>query len=326
MAILTIHGRKVDVDIERELDRYNWQRPKWSANRLLACSPFRYDSSPSFYVYTEDTATAFAGSWGDSGGIGDFAKGSFPFLLAYLMDVSEAEAIEYLFSEYATEWDGEEALVMDLSKMRIEKKQQPLGSSRLDKFKLRSPYLEGRGISEAIQQLMQIGYDMERKAVTIPYFLPDGRLANIKYRRTDSKIFFYEKDGLPVRTLVYGIDVIHKKKLSRAIITEAEVDAMYAMTCAKMGAIAVGTSKLSDEKVDMILRSPIEELLIAADNDDAGEGLKQQIIKKLGGRINLRIVEFPPKYKDLNDIKDAAELRSYIENAKAVGTTLNLLA
>jgi hypothetical protein len=67
MSKITINGVAVDVDIREELEQYEWDRPTWHADRLTAASPFRDDRTPSFYVYYEDTATAKAGYFGDSG-------------------------------------------------------------------------------------------------------------------------------------------------------------------------------------------------------------------------------------------------------------------
>ncbi|WP_230116380.1 hypothetical protein [Bacillus velezensis] len=67
MPTLILNGRHVDVDIRYELEQFEWTRPTWTEDRLLAASPFRYDRTPSFYVYLEDTASAKAGYWGDSG-------------------------------------------------------------------------------------------------------------------------------------------------------------------------------------------------------------------------------------------------------------------
>src|SRR5690606_41797674 len=88
------------ADIRTELGQYEWRRATWTDEKLVACSPFRDDHTPSFYVYLRDTPTAPAGSWGDSG-TGD--RGNFIRLCALLRHVSEGEAREYLKHQYGTE-------------------------------------------------------------------------------------------------------------------------------------------------------------------------------------------------------------------------------
>ncbi|WP_333558500.1 hypothetical protein [Bacillus glycinifermentans] len=104
MPTLTLNGRPVDVDIRYELEQFEWTRPTWTDERLLAASPFRYDRTPSFYVYLEDTATAKAGYWGDSGYYdAEYARGGFVKLLAFLREETEEETVEYLIDSYAPE-------------------------------------------------------------------------------------------------------------------------------------------------------------------------------------------------------------------------------
>lgn len=319
MAIIQVHGREIDVDIEKEISKYSWSRPKWRTDRLIACSPFRYDSSPSFYVYFEDTATAFAGSWGDSGG-GDFQKGHFTQLLAFLENCSEEEIVEYLLSEYASDWDGESKLEIDLSRLKMKTKERGLDMKLLDNLAITSEYLLGRGISYETQRYYNNGYDEEKNVVTFPYVTPNGRLAALKKRRTDSKMFFYAGGGIPMRELVYGIDLAYRDDHKIAIATEAEIDAEYAYEVTGILGIAMGTSSITDEKVSVIERSPIEELIIGSDNDEAGEKLKKQIIQKFG-MIRLYTIDIPEGCKDLNDMTPY-QLTEAIKNKKAVETSL----
>ncbi|WP_095021892.1 toprim domain-containing protein [Bacillus thuringiensis] len=320
MAVISIRGREVDVDIEKELDSFTWSRAKWGTDRLIACSPFRYDSSPSFYVYLEDTATAFAGSWGDSGG-GEFQKGHFTQLLAFLKDCSEEEVIDYLLEEYASDWDGESKLVLDLSRLKIRGKTYGLDMNLIEGFTGASEYLRGRGITDEVQALYNVAYDPDNKLVMFPYLTPNGRLAALKKRRTDSKMFFYAGGGVPMRELVYGIDLAHRDDITTAVLTEAEIDAMYATSCTGILGIGVGTSSLSDEKVSVIMRSPLEEIIIASDNDEAGEKLKRHIIAKLSGIVKFYEIDMPEGCKDLNDMTPE-QVREAIANKKALVPTL----
>lgn len=315
MAIVRVRGNNVDVDIEREINEFSWSRAKWRPERLIACSPFRYDTSPSFYVYFNDTTTARAGSWGDSGGTGDFKKGHFTQLLAFLRNETEYETEDYILSEYAREYTEDDELTLDLSHLRLYEKPKMLPSDYLKQFEGYSPYLKKRGIKDVVYRLMGIGYDPKSKSIVIPWFTPDGRLANIKYRRTDSKVFYYDK-GYPIRELVYGLNVIHDRNVKRAVLVEAEIDAMYVMSHGGIAAIAVGTSKLSDEKAEAIARSPLEEIIVIPDNDSAGEAMFQQAIEKLERYVSVKVARLPNWANDANDVKDTKKLRILIENAK----------
>lgn len=321
MSIIRVRGHNVDVDVEREVNEYTWFRAKWRPDRLIACSPFRYDSSPSFYVYFRDTPTAKAGSWGDSGGSDEYKKGHFTKLLAFLRNETEYESEDYLLSEYAREYTEEDELKLDLSHLRMHSKPEMLPQDRIKKFEGYSSYLKKRGVKDVIYRLMGIGYDPKSKAVAIPWYTPDGRLANIKYRRTDSKIFYYDK-GYPIRELVYGLNIIHDRNAKRAVLVEAEIDAMYVMSHGKIAAISVGTSKFSDEKAEAIARSPLEEIVIIPDNDVAGEEMLRQVTGKLRRYVRIKVARLPRGAKDANDVKDPTQLRNIIGNAKKNGLSL----
>ncbi|WP_431819287.1 toprim domain-containing protein (plasmid) [Bacillus thuringiensis] len=321
MAIISIRGRDVDVDIEKELEDYNWYRAKWSADRLIACSPFRYDSSPSFYVYLQDTASAFAGSWGDSGGSGGHQKGHFTQLLSFLRDCSEEEVIEYLLEEYASDWDGTTKLEIDLSRIKMKEEVRGLPMELIRGLSVFSPYLLNRGVCEKAQKYYTTVFDEEKQLVMFPYLTPNGRLAALKKRRIDSKMFFYEGGGVPMRELVFGIDLAHRDNHKIGIVTEAEIDAMYGYSVTGILGLGVGTSSLTKEKASVIRRSPIEELIIASDNDKAGEKLRKQIEECFSGEIRLYSIEFPDGCKDLNDMTPQ-QLTEAIANKKALAPAL----
>ena len=71
------------------------------------------------------------------------------------------------------------------------------------------------------------------------------------------------------------------------MLAEAEIDAM-SWREAGFEAIACGGAEWSLAKRDLILRSPIEELIIATDNDKAGEKLRRAVESSLIGRVAIR--------------------------------------
>jgi 5S rRNA maturation endonuclease (ribonuclease M5) len=333
MAIIRVRDFNVDVDIEKEIGEYTWYRARWMHDRLIACSPFRYDTSPSFYVYFQDTATAKAGSWGDSGGSEDYRKGTFVQLLAFLRSETIFECESYLLSEYAREYTEEDELIVDFSRLRIWEKRGALPKGELDQYEPPCDYLAGRGIAPEVEAEHDIKFDSKNNAVVIPWHFPDGRLANVKYRKTDSKIFFYHGEGYPLLELVFGLHLINRKGAKKAVLTEAEIDSMYVKSVTGIDAVAAGTSKLSDEKAEAIARSSIEEIIILADNDEAGEVLKEQAVEKLTRyNIRVKIGKLPHRYedpngdvievKDANDVKDANILNKSINEAETVGFSL----
>jgi 5S rRNA maturation endonuclease (ribonuclease M5) len=292
------------INIREELEEFEWTRAKWSDVQLMAASPFRYDNHPSFYVYLTDTPTAKAGSWGDRGALDpEYERGGFVKLLAFLRDESTEETIEYLSEKYGlANGNANETPKLNVPTLRQRlRNRQSLDESVLSPFRYRHPYLTGRGVDERVQRLMGVGYSKDSEAVTLPWRLANGQLANVKFRKTSGKAFWYAKGGVAIRDLIYGIDVLYRRKPSVALITEAEIDALTGMSCG-YASVATGGSAFNRTKADLLIRAPVDEYVIATDNDAAGRKLRSEIEKALRGYKRL-------SYVNLADVKDVNELR-----------------
>jgi DNA primase len=295
LPTIKIRSHSIDVDVRAELEQYNWTRPKWSSDKLIAASPFRYDQTPSFFV---NFTGEYAGCWGDSGAYdADWESGNFPKLLSFLRNESYEETEEYLLGEYGWQDESEDGNVKLIPiNLRIQRARQSLSTDILAKYTEDYTYLMNRGISERVQRQMGVLYDTQQKAAVIPWRLANGVLANVKYRKTYGKTFWYAKDAWPIRQLVFGIDQAQAK----TIICEAEIDAMSWME-AGYAAVAVGGASFNGWKRDIILRSPIEELLIVTDNDKAGGKLRKEIEVAMKGHVRVRQAYVRADCKDANE-------------------------
>ena len=299
MTIIKVRGRPVDVDLVAELEAFEWTRPRWTSDKLLAASPFRYDRTPSFFVNLSEGD--YAGAWSDSGYYDEeWKSGGFVKLLSFLRNETYEETEDYLLESYAADWSSGE-ISLKLPKLEIEKERRYLSEDLLSEYRYRHPYLEKRAIPDKIQRLYNVGYDRNRQAVVIPWYDARGRLANVKYRLIRGKTFWYEKGAVPIRELVYGLNVVHSRSIRSAVLCEAEIDAMSWASVGKFG-IAVGGVNFTDVQADMIKRSPIEHLIIAADNDKAGAKLVEQVERKMRGYVELESVDWRGiQAKDANE-------------------------
>lgn len=299
MANITLHGSGLDIDIADELSQYSWHRPRWSSDKLIAASPFRYDNTPSFYV------DLTSGGWSDSGAYDeDYESGNIAKLLAFLRDETYEETCEYLYEVYGVrkvDMGGNvEVKTIELAK---EHKRIDVPEDVLTPYLFRHPYLGGRGITDKVQRFMSVGYDKGSHAVTIPWRHPDGTLANVKYRKIQGKAFWYRKGAAPIRSLVYGIDKVYKHDLREVYVCEAEIDAMSCYTIG-VPAVAIGGASISDKQIGIITRSPIKRIIIAVDNDKAGGKLRKQIVDRLGKYVEVADIDRIDigLGKDINDI------------------------
>lgn len=310
----------MEIDIRAELEKYSWTRPRWSSDKLIAASPFRYDRSPSFFVRLEPYGDYPAGTWSDSGAYDDeWKSGGFTKLLSFLRNETYEETEEYLRGEYGWHDASEDGNVKLIPiTLRIQRARQSLSTDILAKYSEDYTYLKNRGISERVQRQMGVLYDRESRAAVIPWSLPNGQLANVKYRTVYGKTFWYQKGGRPIRELVYGID----RAGPTTVICEAEVDAMSWME-AGYAAVAVGGASFNEWKRDVILRSPIEELIIATDNDKAGGKLRREIETAMRGHVRVRQAYVRADCKDANEalVKyGVGSLRNAIETSEGCGS------
>jgi hypothetical protein len=344
--------KSMRIDVRAELEAFPWKRATWTPDKLIAASPFRYDSTPSFYVWLRDNPVtgARAGDWGDYGAADpEYRRGGFVKLLAFLRNETEEETSEYLRWKYGyggvvTVDPDELALDLSVTLRPPAEPYRPLDVRILDEYTAPHLYLSSRGISDEVQQMFRTGYSPRHRAATIPWFNADGTLGNVKYRRVAEKTFFYlalcEKcrsdvvkrlerryrcvscghtmeqpiTGRPIREMIYGLHLVYARNIRRAVLVEAEIDAMYLWT-AGIPAVAIGGSAFSDEKAELLRKSPIEELRVATDNDKAGANLKAQVIEKMAGYCELYDVRIPSGCKDINEVGSLEEVVSIVKEA-----------
>lgn len=275
MAIIEIEGVEINVDIREELEAFEWALPKWSSEKLIAVSPFRNERTPSFFVRLEPYGDFSAGVWSDSGAQDiEYKSGSFLRLLSFMRNETESETAEYLLEKYGA--TGANKLRLVMPNLYLRKTYTPIDSDVIEV--LPSPYLLSRGITADIQKSAGIGRSNHRGFVAIPWKSFDGNIANIKYRATRGKNFFYEKGGAPIRRLVYGIDTVTKRE--PVIICEAEIDAL-SWRVAGFQAVALGGVVFTDYQADLLRRTPATCYIACGDNDKPGQIFNKKIIDKM---------------------------------------------
>jgi hypothetical protein len=285
------------IDVRAELEHFDWANATWSDEKLIAASPFRHDNSPSFYVYfTEDRA----GFFGDSGAYDDdFRKGGIVKLLSFLRNETTEETLEYLDETYGTgELSEGDKIVLPNVSITPMRRHIAVPESVISDYDEDYTYLLSRGIDEDTQRKLGIKYNSMRDAIAIPWRHANGILGNIKYRKTRGKAFWYESRGAAIRELVYCLDLVYAEKAKKVYICEAEIDAASFWT---MGfpAIALGTSSMSPRQAELIAKSPIESIVIATDDDEAGDKVAGAIHATFNPSMKVTRVKFNGQ-KDAN--------------------------
>ena len=295
MQAIKIRGQELLVDIEEELSAYQFDNARWQADKLVANSPFRDESRPSFFV---NLTGEYAGTWADSGAIDDeMASGNFAKLIALLDGIPIEDAERYLIDKYGIGQAHKPDEPIRLKKPALRLNDYFKGLDNPVKQAI-SPYLIRRGISAQVQELYGVGYDDQYKGFTaFPIFTAEGKLASVFYRRSsfNDKRFFYHREGVSKNRLLYGIHLAE----DYAILNEGFIDALSWETVG-YPAIAVNGARISREQVEMIKRSPIKTIYLAGDNDEAGRRLNRQAYEALRGYVDLYLIDYGNK-KDANE-------------------------
>jgi hypothetical protein len=316
--LVWIKNRRIDIDLEEELNAFDWLKGRWFDDKFVACSPFRYDNSPSFFVNLENLHDKeIAGTWLDSGALqgSEYKSGNFLTLLSFLREETEEETFEYLMEKYDFKpYKSKLSLKLGL---KVKKGFKPL---EIPSGEIDNTYLPSRGISSEVCKAVNVIHSKETNAVAFLWKNPLGEIQAIKYRNTHDKIFFYEEGGRRLNELLYNLDYVTANKCKTIAITEAEIDALSWLQLGR-GAVAVGGSSFSDAQLSLLIRTGAENLILSLDNDEVGKALAKKIYEKTNKYFTIYMVEYPEGCKDMNDF-----IRQYPnQKPKLKKITTNLL-
>lgn len=305
---MLVREHELDINYLEELENFEWVHYQIKGNKFQACSPFRDESRPSFAVNLD------TGTWVDSGSSDEaYHKGNIISLLSFLRGEESYETEDYLVQKYSLLLHDTEALQLHLN--LVGEKEAPVFISRESVaylYKAKTDYFTGRGISIEVQQQFGCGYNPDNKAIALLWTDKKGNIANIKYRNTNNKVFFYEKGGQPIKHHVFGLHQVVESRAKRVFLCESEIDALTLWTHG-YPAVAAGGSSLSDIQSKLILTSGIEEIVIATDNDKVGHRFRQFLKKEFEGHMIVLDVSFPLNKKDVNELT-APEIKQMCTN------------
>jgi len=293
---MIIRNVDIPVDVAEEIGRFNWDRGKHKGSEYVCCSPFRNEKHPSFSINLE------TGLWIDFGSYDDhWKKGNLVRLLSFLENVSEEEVEDALLSAYGVVFEtyDDRPLLLNLVEPEPPK---TFSRNDLQPYLFRNTaYLETRGISPETQAKFVVGYDEPQKAVA--FFWRDafsGKVVTVKFRSTVAKTFYYIKGGQQVKNHLFGLYDVIQGGHPHIFAVESEIDCLYLWDMG-IPAVAIGGSYLSAAQTKLLQRSGVESLVIATDNDEAGNRLREQIKRDLSGSIVIKDLQLPPGH-DVNDL------------------------
>jgi DNA primase len=170
---------------------------------------------------------------------------------------------------------------------------------RLTNQALESPramrYFEGRKITKESVIKFGLGYSDKQDSVTIPMQSPDGMTIGFVARTVEGKEF-KNTPGLPKSKILFNL---HKVKASSIVyVVESSFDAIR---LDQVGFPAVATLGANVSSSQMkLLEKYFNNVVLIADNDEAGSIMKDRLIERLGSLVT--VISLDKKYKDIGDM------------------------
>jgi DNA primase len=172
---------------------------------------------------------------------------------------------------------------------------------RLNQQAIESPramrYYSGRAITEDSVKKFALGFSEKQDMVTIPVHSPDGVEVGFVGRSIEGKDF-KNTPGLPKGKTLFNLHRV--KTADRVYVVESSFDAIRLDQCG-FPAVATLGANVSNYQIDL-LQKYFNNVIVIADNDEAGGNMMSRISEKLGSRVS--VIKLDKKYKDIGDMSD----------------------
>jgi DNA primase len=191
---------------------------------------------------------------------------------------------------------------------------------RLNNQALESPramrYYTGRSITEDSVKKFSLGFSEKQDMVTIPVHSPDGLTIGFVGRSVEGKEF-KNTPGLPKSKVLFNL---HRVKTSSTIyVVESSFDAIR-LDQVGFPAVATLGANVSASQIKL-LEKYFNNVVLVADNDEAGAIMKDKLIEKLGSLVS--VITIDKKYKDIGDMDDETIKKLEFQFDKSISAMLN---
>ena len=158
-------------------------------------------------------------------------------------------------------------------------------------------YFKYRKLETTSWAKFSLGYSEKQDMVTVPVHSPDGIPVGFVGRSIEGKEF-KNTPGLPKSKTLFNLNRV--KTADRVYVVESSFDAIR---LDQIGFPAVATlgANVSNIQIEL-LQKYFNNIIVIADNDEAGGNMKDRIVEKLGSRVSL--VQLNKQYKDIGDMPD----------------------
>jgi DNA primase len=158
-------------------------------------------------------------------------------------------------------------------------------------------YFKYRKLEPSSWSKFSLGYSEKQDMVTVPVHSPDGMPVGFVGRSIEGKEF-KNTPGLPKAKTLFNLHRV--KTADRVYVVESSFDAIR-LDQIGFPAIATLGANVSNIQIEL-LQKYFNNIIVIADNDEAGGNMKTKIIEKLGSRVS--VIKLDKQYKDIGDMAD----------------------
>jgi 5S rRNA maturation endonuclease (ribonuclease M5) len=177
-------------------------------------------------------------------------------------------------------------------------------------------YFIYRKISSSSCAKFSLGYSEKQDMVTVPVHSPDGMPVGFVGRSIEGKEF-KNTPGLPKAKTLFNLHRV--KTADRIYIVESSFDAIR-LDQVGFPAVATLGANVSNIQIEL-LQKYFNNIIVIADNDEAGGNMKDKIIEKLGSRVS--VIKLDKQYKDIGDMPDEEIKKLDFQFDKSIMSMLN---
>lgn len=201
-----------------------------------------------------------------------------------------------------------------------------ISEQELDSYRYTHPYMYKRGLTDNVIETFDIGYDKNTRCITFPVRNVTGKTLFIARRSVDTKFFNYPEGVDKPLYGLYELWQLHKENVSymyeelrpfeylkfpkEIIVCEGMFDALSFWVIGKYAVALNGTG--SELQFKQLRELPCRKLILATDNDEAGQKARNRIRKNVKNKLITEYI-YPDGYKDANDCLIAGILENLQE-------------
>jgi DNA primase len=177
-------------------------------------------------------------------------------------------------------------------------------------------YFISRHIEIESWSKFSLGYSDKQDMVTVPVHSPDGIAIGFVGRSIEGKDF-KNTPGLPKSKTLFNLHRV--KKSDRVYVVESSFDAIR-LDQVGLPAVATLGANVSSSQIEL-LQKYFNNVIVIADNDEAGGNMKDRIVEKLSSRVS--VIKLNNEYKDIGDMPDEELKNLEFQFDKSISLMLN---